>query len=428
MIFRFTKKAFDKLHTQYSSEQKAANRYCDWFVDIADGGDRKTYFLLTNAFSLFSVVIPTKKILSDEAFFETAVSEIKAYFEYKGLSPLFSEFIEKDSQKSVITNTNSKSVLATMRGIKEMLPFRIKFLGSLEKAENRFKVNDSLNKMPCNCANTGMNDYTIAELFIHSEKMKEPVSDSAEITAVKPKSKKKIWRLYAELEAFKPKIWRRFLVPENFTMADVAFVLMPLFNMDGSHIYRFEIPVRENAKAILKKRGRNQKEIQSAVSNLRDIEVESFVDEQMDDMDDFFMLHELKTLPPIRYDAFEAKLKKLINVDCKTFTFVYDFGDNWRVKIEVEDFDDQTDLPAAKIPSVISGEGLGIIEDCGGICGLTEMREAFKKKSGDDYENYREWLGMDTIDFDSFDRDEINKSLKSEMKSLKVAYSEEYDD
>ena len=57
-----------------------------------------------------------------------------------------------------------------------------------------------------------------------------------------------------------------------------------------------------------------------------------------------------------------------------------------------------TDRPSSSLPFVTDGKGSGIIEDCGGIGGLKAVMEAFKIKAGEDYENYKDWLGRDDID------------------------------
>ena len=227
----------------------------------------------------------------------------------------------------------------------------------------------------------------------------------------------KIYRLYAELEDCKPKIWRRFLVPADFYMIDLAYILMQIFNMDGSHQYMFKIPAKANKKSILKKQGMKAEEIKSAIADVHDIQV-TLDDEENDlssynedDMDFDFMREAFKNLPKT-YNMYDVQIEMLITEENKNFQFVYDFGDDWHIKIKVEDFDVQ-DSPARQIPRVLSGMGLGIMEDCGGVWDLMAMHEAFAKKSGEDYVNYREWLCTDNFDFDSFDVNEANEKLKN---------------
>ena len=231
---------------------------------------------------------------------------------------------------------------------------------------------------------------------------------------------KKIYRLYAELDGCKPKIWRRFLVPSDFYMIDLAYVLMSIFNMDGFHLYMFKIPAKTNKKALLKKQGLKADEIKAVIADVRDIHV-TMDDEENDlspynekDMDLDFAREIFRSLPKT-YNMYDVQIETLITEENKNFNFIYDFGDEWHIKLKVEDFDVQ-DSADTQIPRVLSGAGLGIIEDCGGVWDLMEMHEAFAKKSGEDYENYREWLGTDDIDFDSFDVNEANAKLKIQME------------
>jgi len=68
MVFRLTKKASEQTHISVTNEGQSQNRYCDWFVDLFVGKDRKKYFLITNSFSLFSIVISAKGIRGEEVF------------------------------------------------------------------------------------------------------------------------------------------------------------------------------------------------------------------------------------------------------------------------------------------------------------------------------------------------------------------------
>lgn len=57
---------------------------------------------------------------------------------------------------------------------------------------------------------------------------------------------KPIYQIYAELQDYKPKIWRRFQVMNDITVARLAYILMTLFEMQGSHLYKFEVDELDN--------------------------------------------------------------------------------------------------------------------------------------------------------------------------------------
>ena len=50
------------------------------------------------------------------------------------------------------------------------------------------------------------------------------------------------------------------------------------------------------------------------------------------------------------------------------------------------------------------------------------MLKPLKKKSGDDYESYSEWLGLKELDITYFNKSAVNKSLKKEIKVIDKAY------
>ena len=57
-----------------------------------------------------------------------------------------------------------------------------------------------------------------------------------------------IYQFYAELNNYQPKIWRRFQVPGNITMARLGYILMTLYEMQASHLFCITVPVREKEK------------------------------------------------------------------------------------------------------------------------------------------------------------------------------------
>ena len=57
---------------------------------------------------------------------------------------------------------------------------------------------------------------------------------------------KEIYQLYAELKDYSPKIWRRFEVVSNITIARLGYILMTLFEMQASHLFSFDVPFSEN--------------------------------------------------------------------------------------------------------------------------------------------------------------------------------------
>ena len=99
-------------------------------------------------------------------------------------------------------------------------------------------------------------------------------------------------------------------------------------------------------------------------------------------------------------DATKTRLAKLrLSVGDK-FTYVYDFGDDWKHTIEVEGF---TKVNAADSPPyVTAGERRGPPEDCGGVHGFERFLNAIKDPTDPEHEEYRTWVG-ENYDPDVFD-------------------------
>ena len=435
MIFRMTKNAAGLVSASCADDRKAANRYCDWFVDIVDCGGTAC-FLLTNSFSLFSLLVPADGLDSEESFFGAAVRGIRAYFEHAGLSPLFDEFIGADCGSSVVTGTNSRGVLAAMRGMKMIISGHVLPDDAPGWRASLLAVADGLNKSLFRCRDIGGDEYIFAEEIIGSDKMREPVPEPeganlpAGAKGRKPRSpasgqSRPACCLYAELEGYKPKIWRRILVPADFTMTKLAYTLMSVFKAGGSHLYSFEIPVIRNAVKRMQAEGRSKEEIASMKFRLRDIQIEGSPDAGGGPFGTGF--------PPMSSmgkdsETLAARKTKLCEVfnggENPEFYFTYDFGDDWRFRINVVDAGLKPAARGGKTPFVTEGQGYGIIEDCGGPGGLEGLRDAFQRKSGGEYEEARDWLGCDDLDLSAFDIDAANAAIKGDMRFFESGYRE----
>lgn len=229
---------------------------------------------------------------------------------------------------------------------------------------------------------------------------------------------KTIYQIYAELQEYKPKVWRRFQVTNDITMSKLAYILMTLFEMKGSHLYMFEVNELDNF----------------IINNLEyyNNHLEDFKD------DDFFKIAQYgcifeddDIIPNLdkRYrelkHAKDVKLKWILGKENERMEFRYDFGDNWSLNIILEKVFKDENIQGRELPKVIEGQGFGVIEDCGGTMGLEDIRKAFKEMKGEDYEMYSNWLGVKTLELDNCDLDDLNFRLKKLPRILKNMYEYE---
>lgn len=146
------------------------------------------------------------------------------------------------------------------------------------------------------------------------------------------------------IEDTHPPVWRRVMIPERITFQELHEIIQVLFGWEDMHLHEFVIP-SDNIS------------ISSEFSEL---------------YGDFF---EEETL----IDSFFQKYKWI--------RYIYDFGDEWRHKINIEKIDEEYQGRTAVLMKV---KGDNFLEDSGGIW---EM---------DEYEDNR----------DTFDKDYVEKQLK----------------
>ena len=219
-----------------------------------------------------------------------------------------------------------------------------------------------------------------------------------------------IYQFYSCLQDYKPKIWRRFQVVGNINLARLGYIVMTMYEMQASHLFCIDWRVKEEIQRAMKKRG--------IVDNRPWNHPEVYHYQIISDEDDFRDVEEEDSIR----DATEMTLRRLTHEAGSLLYLQYDYGDGWEVKLELEKFFQDDALPGKELPRVLEGEGYGIIEDCGGVCGLAELAVAFRKKSGPEYEEFSEWLGCDELDLTAFDLEDMNFRLKKVPRIYRDIY------
>src|SRR3546814_4785159 len=75
----------------------------------------------------------------------------------------------------------------------------------------------------------------------------------------------------------------------------------------------------------------------------------------------------------------------------RSFTYTYDFVDNWRHRIEIEDITPA--IPGIDYPRFVDGERRTPPEDVGGTPGFEEFLEAMSKPRHPERKSMIEWYG-----------------------------------
>lgn len=229
-------------------------------------------------------------------------------------------------------------------------------------------------------------------------------------------SKQVIYQFYAELSDYKYGCYRRFQIKANESFAELGYVLMTLFEMKASHLFRFIFDIETNFIRNTNKYIDN--EVNQKV--LKRFDKDPLLKYRFIEVPNQFSL-------PYQSDDATLMTIKDVLLEVKEFIdFEYDFGDGWNVHLILEEIiiSDTTYHPSKNYPKVLSGKGFGIVEDCGGTGGLESIYRAFERKSGKKYEEYVDWLATDQLDLNSFNLEEMNSRIKKVPRIFKKIYEE----
>jgi Plasmid pRiA4b ORF-3-like protein len=110
------------------------------------------------------------------------------------------------------------------------------------------------------------------------------------------------------------------------------------------------------------------------------------------------------------HNEHRTKLAQVLAKPKAQMTYVYDFGDSWEHRIELEQI---LPLEVGKTyPVCIAGKRNCPPENCGGLWGYQNMLEILKDPEHEEYENTLTWLGGQ-FDAEHFDLKRINDRLRS---------------
>ena len=171
------------------------------------------------------------------------------------------------------------------------------------------------------------------------------------------KKTNEVYQFKITLNNSKPTIWRRIVVPSNYSFWDLHVAIQDSMGWIDYHLHIFEI---KNPKTNMK--------------------VEIGIPDEEDELFDRIILPDYK-----------EKITKYFNENNRNARYEYDFGDSWIHTIKLEKI-----LPATigeKYPKCIDGKMACPPEDCGGIGGYYNLIEIINDPSHEEYENMMEWLG-----------------------------------
>ena len=175
-------------------------------------------------------------------------------------------------------------------------------------------------------------------------------------------------RIRIELRDLEPRIWRRVDVPLSSTLAALHDIFQVTFRWQDYHLYEFVAGERVYGVPT---------------------DEDAFSDRKV-------------------YKAASIRLKTVIDRRVDRLLYVYDFGDDWRHDVIVEEVrggDADTEYPA-----FVDGARRAPPEDVGGTHGFMEFLEAVLDSGHEEHGRMREWYGG-PFEPDDIDEQEIRLVL-----------------
>jgi hypothetical protein len=166
--------------------------------------------------------------------------------------------------------------------------------------------------------------------------------------------RKQIFQFKITLKDVKPPIWRRIQVPGACTFWDLHVAIQDAMGWLGYHLHEFRLRAPDGGMLSI-----------------------GIPDEDFDS----------GILPGWKHRV--AKYLSLAQPRCE---YVYDFGDDWRHKVELEKV-----LPAepnVTYPRCLKGRRASPPEDCGGPWGYAELLEVLADPQHEQYGEAKAWVEM----------------------------------
>ena len=193
-------------------------------------------------------------------------------------------------------------------------------------------------------------------------------------------------RLLVTLDDVEPPVQRDLVVPSGLPLDRLHRVLQAAMGWEDSHLHQFVIGAGPDATRY------------------------GIPDQEWAD---FGM--------PIQPES-RATVAQLAPTPGSRFTYIYDYGDDWRHTVEVIALLQAPTLPEDGGEGIhcISAHGACPPEDCGGPPGYENLREALANPKHPEHRPTKDWLGR-PFDPDSVDLDAINTALAQLFKPRRSA-------
>ncbi|TNE30095.1 MAG: plasmid pRiA4b ORF-3 family protein [Sphingomonadales bacterium] len=182
-------------------------------------------------------------------------------------------------------------------------------------------------------------------------------------------------QLRLSIDEIKPVAWRRLIVPSGWNLEQLHLVIQGAFNWWNYHLHEFDIGGLRYSNAA-----------------------ESIDGSTIGD--------------PKVFDEREVRLRDFRNAGT-SFTYLYDFGDNWYHTIEIEDYLFLESTPHQA--TCIDGAGARPPEDVGGVPGYERFLDVIRNPKDPEYRETKRWCGGH-FDPGWFDLATVDRDVRNALK------------
>lgn len=170
-----------------------------------------------------------------------------------------------------------------------------------------------------------------------------------------PKKPSMVYQFKITLDDIKPPVWRRIQVPESYSFWDFHVAIQDAMGWLDCHLHQFEVI--------------NPKYGERDLIGIPD--------------------DEWGSEPVIA--GWKTPIKRYFSPANTKAKYDYDFGDDWRHKILLEEI--LPAVPLVEYPLCIAGKRACPPEDCGGPWGYEDLLNIIGDPNHEEHQNMMEWLG-----------------------------------
>ncbi|WP_113930621.1 plasmid pRiA4b ORF-3 family protein [Bacillus sp. P14.5] len=359
MLIQCTKKLLDDLKVS-AEESFEENPLFSWHANIIKLGRKKT-IVLVNDHTRYSIVLYGVKAKDLKNLSGLLMESIREIFKAEGVKPeIIEQFIQQSGEAAFTKTKDRKSVARMNRACEDVY-----FMTDLIDEESIAQVDVSM-KISSMLAGVGKGKYINPN---------EELYRSLEEMAGQPVFHSEAAQLKVTLKLEDHAVWRRITIPTNYNFKQLHNVLQIAFNWQNSHLYDFMVKSKDQGEPLMN------------IVSYRD----AFNEES-----------EL----PMKMET-EVELSQCLET---AILYTYDFGDNWRHEIQVENVIQDYKV---NYPVCTEGEGSAPPEDVGGVPGFEEFIRVISDKNHPENEHMTGWGEMQG--YETFNLNEVNWMLKKKL-------------